>query len=250
MSRKLKPDFQKAKKSRIFQDVVEQIQDAIMEKKLHPGDVLPPERELRETFNVSRGTLREALRVLEQKGLIEIRLGTGGGSIVKEAGTDQLTESLSLLIRSGRVSLIDIAEFRQGLEGMIASMAAERASAKDIHRLEKLVNKAELLTMKGDAAAWEHFLTVDQQIHKELAEIAGNALFRFAVQVVQDNIRKYYDQYLEFSLSRMQENCEDLQNIVMAVKEGRAGDAARIAEQHVYAFNVKMIEKKAVLMLN
>ena len=62
--------FIKAKQSRVFQDVVEQIQNAIISGKLEPGSKLPAERELKDMFNTSRGTLREALRVLEQKGLI------------------------------------------------------------------------------------------------------------------------------------------------------------------------------------
>ena len=62
--------FKAAKQNRIFQDVVEQIQETILSGKLTPGEMLPPERELKEMLQVSRGTLREALRVLENKGLI------------------------------------------------------------------------------------------------------------------------------------------------------------------------------------
>ena len=75
--------FRAAKQNRIFQDVVEQIQEAIIEGHLKVGDRLPPERELKEMLQTSRSTLREALRVLEQKGLIEIKLGMGGGAVVK-----------------------------------------------------------------------------------------------------------------------------------------------------------------------
>lgn len=61
--------FQAAKQTKIFQDVVEQIQEAILDGRLKAVDMLPAERELKQMFNISRGTLREALRVLEQKGL-------------------------------------------------------------------------------------------------------------------------------------------------------------------------------------
>ena len=71
--------FRAAKQSRIFQDIVDQIQEAILDGRFKAGDMLPSERELKEMFQTSRGTLREALRVLEQKGLIEIKLGVGGG---------------------------------------------------------------------------------------------------------------------------------------------------------------------------
>ena len=77
--------FKKAKQTRVFQDVVEQVQDAILNGKLKPGSKLPPERALKDMFNTSRGTLREALRVLEQKGLIDIKLGVAGGAKIGRA---------------------------------------------------------------------------------------------------------------------------------------------------------------------
>ncbi len=73
--------FQKAKQNRIFQDVVDQIQEAILQGRLKAGNKLPSERELQEIFQTSRGTLREALRVLEQKGLITIKTGVSGGPL-------------------------------------------------------------------------------------------------------------------------------------------------------------------------
>lgn len=245
MSDKTKPDFQKAKKNRIFQDVVEQIQEAILEGKLNPGDVLPPERELRETFNVSRGTLREALRVLEQKGLVEIRLGTGGGARVKEAGTDQLTETLAFMIRSGTLPVIDIGEFREGMEAKTASLAALRADDKDIRKLEQLLKNAVKTAEKGEKG-WQDFLRADEQIHKEVARIAKNSVYQYLMKVVHDNIQRYYNNFLDFSDDRMAENCEDLKNLVAAIKEQRSEDAGNIAEQHVKRFNIIMREKEAM----
>ena len=70
--------FRIAAQNRIFQDVVNQIQDAVLDGRLKVGDVLPPERDLKAMFDTSRGTLREALRVLEERGLIEIKLGVHG----------------------------------------------------------------------------------------------------------------------------------------------------------------------------
>ncbi|MCA1793321.1 MAG: GntR family transcriptional regulator [Desulfobacteraceae bacterium] len=115
--------FKRAKQNRVFQDVVEQVQDAIVTKKLAPGTRLPAERELKEMFNTSRGTLREALRVLEQKGLIEIKLGVTGGAIVKRIDTEPIMESLALLIRSGEVSLEHLSEFRIKIEGSLVELA-------------------------------------------------------------------------------------------------------------------------------
>ena len=242
MTRKKGARFKRVKKNRIFQDIVDQIQEAILSRQLQPGEMLPPERELRETFQVSRGTLREALRVLEQKGLIEIRLGTGGGAVVRSTGAKQLTETLGLMIRSGTLSVHDIGEFRQGMEGKIASLAAVRATADDLERLETLVHEAENLARQG---AVEAFIDVDQALHKEMGRIAGNALYQYAAQVVHDNIRTYYDDFLEFDQERMEENLLDLKQIVQAIRERRVDVAGAMAEAHVKKFNDRMEEKEA-----
>ncbi len=245
MSRINNYNFRKAKKNRVFQNVVDQIQEAILDRRLNPGDMLPPERELVDSFNISRGTLREALRVLEQKGLIEIRVGTGGGSVIRQAGVEQLTESFALLIRSSKIPLHDIGEFRLGIEGKIAWLAAKRATKKDVERLERLLKSAEKATNKG-LLGWEDFLSVDQKIHKELAIISNNALYRYVGQMIHDNIRKYYDKYLHNTLNRMMENFKDLKNIIQAVKKGEPEEAARFAENHVQRFNEKMAKEEAV----
>lgn len=237
--------FQKAKKNRIFQDVVDQIQEAILNNELKPGDMLPAERDLRETFNVSRGTLREALRVLEQKGLIEIRLGTGGGSIVKNTGMEQLNETLALLIRSGELSVFDLGEFRAGIEEKVAFLAANRADENQIEILDKLLQEAGRLAETG-ISAWDDFLEKDQEIHKKVAEFSGNTLYRFVSSVIQDNIRRYYDRFLDVTQERMDRNYQDLQELTLAIRNKDENRAARTAERHVYAFNSWMREKEAV----
>ncbi len=244
MPDKKNPAFQKAKKNRIFQDVVNQIQEAILDRRLKTGDMLPPERELRETFNISRGTLREALRVLEHKGLIEIRVGTGGGSVVKQAGMEQFTETFTLMIRSGNLSVLDISEFREGIEGKIAWLAAERASDKEIHSLEELLKQAGRYNDKGEAG-WQDFLRMDREIHKTLAAISNNSLFQYAAQVVHDNITQYYDRFLEYSPERMAENLQDLKDMVSTVRKHLPKEAAQCAYNHVNSFTKRMRQKEA-----
>ncbi len=163
--------FRKTKTNRIFEDLVEQIEKAILEGRLKAGDKLPPQRELVETFQTSRASLREALRVLEQKGLIDIKLGVAGGATVRSPDTDQVSESLALLIRHKKVSLDEIAEFREGVEGIVAALATERAKKRDIERLKKLLAEAEKYLKKG-IPAWKDSLEADKKIHFAIAKIA------------------------------------------------------------------------------
>src|SRR5262245_48296712 len=135
--------FKTVKLNRAYQDVVDQIQEAIIDGSLKPGSQLPAERDLKEQFGVSRGTLREALRVLEQKGLIEIRTGVAGGSVIREVNSETLSENIGLLIRNCSVSLRDLAEFREGMEGGVAALAAQRITDQERMELQVLLDEAE-----------------------------------------------------------------------------------------------------------
>jgi DNA-binding FadR family transcriptional regulator len=235
--------FQKAKKNRVFQDVVEQIQEAILQGTLKPGDKLPPERELTEMFGASRGTLREALRILEQKGLITIKTGVGGGAVVNALTTDQVSESLDLLIRYQKISLRDLAEFREGVEGLVASLAAERAKSGDILQLEDLLAEAKTHVEHG-MLHWDEFIEADNRIHLTLAHIAGNPIYESVLKTVYQNINLYFGKFLPKKESLMTENFQDLAEIVAAVKSGQAAKAMLLVQNHVYRFNRLMEENQ------
>ena len=231
--------FREARQSRIFQDVVEQIEEAIISGRLRVGDRLPPERDLKETLKTSRSTLREALRVLEHKGLIEIRLGKGGGAMVKSISAEQISQSLGLLIRSQQVTLPQLAEFRERFEGDIAALAAAKAASADTARLDELVAEARRC-VDGGKTRLNDFLEADKQIHLHLARITANPIYISILQTVHDNIRQYFQRYLIMNLREMRENLSDLTAIVEAVKAGRADDVRELARAHVRRFNAYM----------
>jgi len=236
--------FQQAKQSKVFQNVVDQIQDAILQGRLKAGSKLPAERELKELFKTSRGTLREALRVLEQKGLITIKTGVNGGAVVEALSTNQVSESLDLLIRYQRVSLRDLAEFREGVEGIIAGLAVERAKSEDIQYLKKLVADAKTRLDEG-VSGWDAFLMVDNQLHMMLAHIAGNPIYESVLQTIYDNIHRYFDQFLPREEGLLRENYQDLCKIVEAVENGQAAQAHLLVQNHVYRFN-RLMEERAL----
>jgi GntR family transcriptional regulator, transcriptional repressor for pyruvate dehydrogenase complex len=236
--------FKKAKQNRVFQDVVEQIQDAIIAGKLAPGSKLPAERELKDMFNTSRGTLREALRVLEQKGLIEIKLGVAGGAIVKQMDADPIVESLALLIRSGGISLEHLAEFRIKIEGSIVELAAQRATPEDIFEMERLYNKAKAFCDSGDG---ENFLKTDEAMHIYIGIMSRNPVFQFIQKSIHDNIHRYYEFYLPMNHERTLENLNDFKKIIAAMKSHDSVAAADIIRDHVERFNKKMQTKTAAI---
>ena len=232
--------FKKAKQTRVFQDVVEQIQDAILNGKLKPGSKLPPERALKDMFNTSRGTLREALRVLEQKGLIDIKLGVAGGAIVKRIDAEPIMESLALLIRSGQVSLEHIAEFRIIIEGSIMELAAEHATQEDIQELEALFNEAKTFYNNNE---WENFLKIDEKMHTHIGMMTRNPVFQFVQKSIHDNIHQYYAQHLSMNKKRTLENLRDFEKIIAALKINDSKTASSIIMDHVKRFSYKMQNK-------
>ena len=231
--------FHAAKQNRIFQDVVEQIEEAILSGQLQPGETLPSERDLKDMFQTSRGTLREALRVLEQKGLIEIKLGVGGGSVVKAAPMEQVCNGLDLLIRFQKISLRHLAEFREDVESSVAAIAARRAGPQDLNRLENLLEKAHGYRDQG-VDYWHEFVEVDKKIHQALAQITGNPMYIVVHQAVHDNIQRYYEQFLPWTPEMLRENYQDLCDIVQSVKDGAEDRARHQAHRHVQRFSEYM----------
>jgi GntR family transcriptional regulator, transcriptional repressor for pyruvate dehydrogenase complex len=234
--------FKKMKKIKSYQNVVDQIQSAICNGSLKDGDKLPSEMKLTKMFDTSRGTIREALRVLEQKGLISIKTGVKGGPIIKEANTRPMSESIALLIRHQKVSLHHLAQFRKILEGHIAAQTALMADKNEINQLKAIIKEAKM-HIKTKPSGWEEFHKMDATFHMVLAKIAKNPLIEANLQSIHDNIQIYFNQYLPFSDALLMDNYEDLCKIVEAVENKNSITAQQLAETHVTKFNDLMEER-------
>jgi DNA-binding FadR family transcriptional regulator len=235
--------FKRAKQNRTFENVIVQIQEAILQKRLKEGDKLPSERNLRETFQVSRGTLREALRALEQKGLIRIKTGVRGGAIVCPIDTRQMSESLDFLLRYRKISLRELAEFREEVEGLVAAKAAQKAKKEDVKQLN-----ISLESMKAHLDAtefnWSEIIKEDNKFHLSLAQIAGNRIFESVLCTIYENIYPYFDRYLSKERGLMEKNYQDLCKIAEAIKKRNSNKARVLVQDHVRRFNLMMEKGK------
>src|SRR4030042_184139 len=110
----------------IYREVADRIEEAILAGELKVGEKLPTERQLTEMLKTSRRTLREGLRLLQERGMISVRVGSKGGVFVREIGFERIRNSLAVLIRLKKVSLRELAEFRVDVEGVVAARAADR----------------------------------------------------------------------------------------------------------------------------
>jgi len=156
--------------------------------------------------------------------------------------TEQASDSLSFLFRYHKVSLHDLAEFREAVEGNVSALAAERATREDIEHLKRLLQEAEKISELGPTR-WDEFIRTDNQLHMALARISRNPVYETVLQIVHDNIKPYYDSFLPRSKKMLKENYQDLCKIVQAVQEGRASEARLLAQAHVDRFN-RFMEKR------
>ncbi len=232
----------KVKTNRIFQDVVEQIQNAIISGDLKPGDILPSELKLTEMFSTSRGTIREALRVLEQKGLVEIKTGSSGGAIIKTVDTGKMVELLDLLVRSKIITIDHLMEFQGVVEGFVAGRAAEKATPEGCQTMQALISEFRGLRAEN-RADWKDAIRLDVQLHVAIAEIVGNPLFTAVVQMIHENIVATYERLFLKDESFFDDNVQGLCQIVEAITQGRAEDARSLSQQHVRKLN-RYMEKR------
>src|SRR3984893_733058 len=129
------------KHRRVYESVAEQIRQAIFTGQLATGNKLPPERDMARQFQTSRVALREALRALEQEGMIAIKRGFGGGAFVADFddALRALTDSLNTVVKLGQAKSGNLAEVRSILEPVMARLATQRASAEDLRAIEEIV---------------------------------------------------------------------------------------------------------------
>jgi DNA-binding FadR family transcriptional regulator len=116
---------------RAGEDIALQIEAAIFEEKILPGERLPSERELQAQFQCGRGVIREAVRALKQKGLVEIRKGAKGGAYVKQIEVATVSESLALFLKQQHIEPAHISEFRESIDRVITVLAIARAGAAE-----------------------------------------------------------------------------------------------------------------------
>src|SRR6202007_184893 len=124
--------------SRLYEQIVQQVEESIHKGALKPGDQLPPERELAEQFGVSRTAVREAVRTLREKGLVEAY--PGRGTFITSATSNTIRSPLAPMIRTGQAEgTLHLVEVREILEPEIAALAATRADEESVKEMRDAV---------------------------------------------------------------------------------------------------------------
>ena len=213
-----------------YEQVYDQLRELIMRGELERGQRLPGEAALAGEFGVSRGTVREALRLLAAQNLIRTAKGAGGGSFVTLPTADHVSEVLQanirLLSESREVSAEDMLEARELLEAFAARMAASRRGEDDLERLRACIidERLDLGTERQHAQ--------NTGFHTALLEASGNTLLAIAAQpvfgILQTNMRRR-----EIERGTLARVNEDHRRILAAVEKGDANAAEQQMREHL-----------------
>lgn len=182
--------FTPARVGRAGEDVALQIEAAILDEKIRPGESLPSERDLQTQFKTGRGVIREAMRALKQKGLIEIRKGARGGAFVKQIEVANVSESFSLFLKQQQINPAHICEFRESIDRtitlLVIARSDEKAKAQLVEETEKLAR-----FIGQSQPDLEALGELDRELNISLARMAGNPIFEWIMGAMQQGFSSH-----------------------------------------------------------
>jgi GntR family transcriptional repressor for pyruvate dehydrogenase complex len=223
-------------KKRAYEDIVKQIRTLIEKGRLKHGDRLPTERELSETFKVSRATVREAIFSLETMKLVDRR--QGDGTYVIASSEETLVQPLAASLFHEKDDLIDIFSLRKIIEPEIAQLASESATPEEINELEEILKEQE-----GEVANGKKPVQMDTNFHHLLARMAKNRVFERLMLVLVDLLGKTRETYLQ-SEERRYQSLRGHQDILTAVKNGNGTAARQAMRKHLEDVESMLFKKK------
>jgi len=173
--------FEASKKTnKVSDDIISQIRDSILSGKLKPGDKLSCEKDLIEQFCVSKATMREALRVLEVMGFIEMRKGVGGGAFIAEVDLKTTINSIINFLHFKQICVKDMTMVRYLIEPTVAQIATQQITDKDIENIKEIIGK------EGDYLNKSDELSKGLKFHLYIARMTGNPILTMIVRVICD----------------------------------------------------------------
>lgn len=217
--------------------LADRLRHEILDGDLGPGSVLPPERTLAEQSGLSRTVVREALRILEIEGLIRIRPGRNGGSVVRRPDLSSFARSLDVFIRGRRLRFHAILEAREQIEPVCAGLAAERRTEEELAELEEIT---EVVERSIDDVP--RFLTENVHWHVTVARLSHNELLSGFMHALSSAVRAATD-VQDFNSQAIRESAVRAHRAIFeAVRAGDAPRARRIMERHVHAYRLAVLE--------
>ena len=213
------------RKKRAYEDIVKQIRHLVEKGRLKRGDQLPTERELSETFKVSRATVREAIFSLETMKLVDRR--QGDGTYVIASSEEALVQPLAATLFHEKDDLIDIFFLRKILEPEVAQLASENATPEEINELEEILGEQEKEVVEGKAP-----IEADSGFHHQLARMARNRVLERLLLALLDLLGKTRENYLQTE-ERKQKSLQGHREVLLAIKNGNSAAVRQAMRRHL-----------------
>ena len=223
-------------KKRAFEDIVKQILGLIEKGKLKRGDQLPVERELSETFKVSRATVREAIFSLESMKLVQRR--QGDGTYVIASTEEALVQPLAAALFHEKDDIIDIFFIRKIVEPDVAQLASERATPEEVSELEEILKEQERELRDG-----ENPVQTDAEFHHVLARMAKNRVLERLLLALVDRMGKNLEKYLQTD-ERKEKSLQGHQAILAAIRNGNGKAARQAMRRHLEEVENTLVKKR------
>lgn len=236
------------KRSRPLQ-VADEIKQWVVERDLKSGDKLPNESAMIETFGVSKGTVREALRILEAQGLIVTKTGPGGGSIIGEVSPDRARALLANYFYFQDLSVSDIYEMRKALEPELAASLAGKLQPAELDELQTLAEHHPDPARSAEEEKEQHIASL--RFHARLSEFAGNRLLGFVVGFmarILTDLTVFRGLYDPPNIDLWRKGREHQLQLVDALRRGDDRAARDIMTSHMHVAEEMMRTQEAHLM--
>lgn len=229
------PRFEPVQPVRAYQRIVEQVEDALARGDLAPGQRLPSERELVAQFEVSRSTVREALRVLESNGVVRSRPGDPNGPEILPFSQSALRKQMVRLARVDELTLSELIGFRMIMDGAAIQVASRLRTPEQLTVMEET-----LVAMRAAIDVdFEAFSEADLAFHDVIAQISRNSLIQTCNEVVRGVVLTLISDkvaHAQNSRALMLESLQHHAEVVDAIRAGDGHAAARIARQNMYDY--------------
>lgn len=226
--------FKPIKTTRIYEKIVNEIVALIDQGTLKWGDQLPTERELSETFKVSRTCVREAFRVLESQGFLESR--QGHGTYIALTPVDSMVQPLASALLEEKDQQAELFEMRRFLESQLAYLAAERATPEDVKKMEAILARQEEQIAKGGTG-----IEADDEFHYALAEAANNRILLHIINMTMGFLAKSRESYLLVE-KRAERSLAHHREILSAIKAEDGDRAAKAMINHIEDIEGTLVE--------
>ncbi|MSU90786.1 FCD domain-containing protein [Rhodobacteraceae bacterium 2CG4] len=229
--------------------VAEAIKDWVVEQGLHPGDRLPGEAELIARFRMSKGTIREAMRILQAQGLVETKTGPGGGSFVGAVSKDRAHALLANYFYFRNITIADIYQVRIALEPELAATLAGRLSPEQVAELRAIMARYAEPAVDAEEERAQHVDSL--AFHARLAEFAGNAMLGFFIgfmaQILAD-LTVYKRLYTSPNHELWERGRGHQIELLAALERGDGAAARRVMASHMEMARALMEDQEAVVM--